>query len=77
VARVLAALAAGGRAGTAFELAERRRARELMDRMIRAQALRIDASEGSSLRPAPVQAAPLSAAGVAALIPDRQTAILE
>lgn len=77
VARVLAALAVGGRAARAFELAERRRARELGDRMVRAQALRTDSSEASSHRPAPPQAVLFSAAGVAALIPDSRTAILE
>src|SRR5262249_47464297 len=40
VARVLASLAAGGQPAHAFELAERRRARELMDQRARAQALR-------------------------------------
>jgi CHAT domain-containing protein len=77
VARVLAALAAGGAAASAFELAERRRARELMDRLARAQALRTHTPEAPSARPAPRQAAPLSTAAIAALVPDRQTAILE
>lgn len=39
-ARTIAALASGGRVSAAFELAERRRARELSDRMARAAALR-------------------------------------
>ena len=39
VARVIAALAAGGRVGAAFALAERRRARELGDRLLAAAAL--------------------------------------
>jgi CHAT domain-containing protein/tetratricopeptide (TPR) repeat protein len=95
VARVLAALAAGGRAARAFDLAERRRARELGDRMARAQALRThlpgrsvetgasgkpDASsksEPADERPGPGRAAALSAADIAALIPDGRTAILE
>jgi CHAT domain-containing protein/tetratricopeptide (TPR) repeat protein len=77
VARVLAALAAGGRAPHAFELAERRRARELMDRMARAQALRTRSPEESRQLTVPHQAEALSAAGLAALIPDRRTAILE
>ena len=78
VARVLAALAAGGRAAAAFELAERRRARELMDRMVRAQALRARAPPDESSRlPTPVQTAPLSAERIAGLIPDGHTAILE
>src|SRR5439155_4895577 len=77
VARVLAALAGGGRAPRAFELAERRRARELMDRLARAQALRTDSSAASNDRSAPRQAAPLSAADVGALVPDRRTVVLE
>jgi CHAT domain-containing protein len=77
VARVLATLAAGGRASSAFALAERRRARDLMDRLIRAQALRTHVSEPSGPRLASEQTVPVSAADVAALIPDSQTAILE
>ena len=77
VARVLAAIATGGRAERAFELAERRRARELMDRLARARALRTDSSAASGGRPPSAQAAPLSAADIASLIPDRRTALLE
>jgi tetratricopeptide (TPR) repeat protein len=77
VARVLAALAAGGRTAAAFDLAERRRARELMDRMARAQALRIHASGSSGQRSDPGQVASFSAAEIAGLMPDRRTAILE
>ena len=77
VARVLAAIAAGGQAERAFELAERRRARELMDRLARARALRTDSSAASAGRPPSAQAAPLSAADIASLIPDRRTALLE
>ncbi|HET9726056.1 MAG TPA: CHAT domain-containing protein, partial [Gemmatimonadales bacterium] len=76
VARVLAALAAGGRVARAFELAERRRARELRDRMTRADVLRAwsaPSSEPVALGPAPFT----SAADVAALMPDSGTAILE
>src|SRR5262249_37176470 len=40
VARLLGLLAAGGRVASAFELAERRRARELMDAVLQAEALR-------------------------------------
>jgi tetratricopeptide (TPR) repeat protein len=76
VARVLAALASGGHAASAFDLAERRRARELRDRMVRAEALRANAGERTSPEPA-TQAAPLSAASIAALIPDPHAAILE
>jgi CHAT domain-containing protein/tetratricopeptide (TPR) repeat protein len=77
VARVLAALAAGGRAPRAFELAERRRARELRDEMARAHALRAHSAGMPGPRLAAFDAEPLSAAGIAALIPDARTAILE
>lgn len=77
VARVLAALAAGGRAARAFELAEQRRARELADRMMQAQALRTHASTTSNPRRAPGETARLSAQEIRALIPDSSTAILE
>ena len=78
VARVLAALAAGGRAPRAFELAERRRARDLMDGMARAAGLRAHPSEtATSAHAAPLATGPLSAAAIAALIPDDRTAILE
>jgi tetratricopeptide (TPR) repeat protein len=76
VARVLAALAGGGRAARAFELAERRRARELRDQMARAEALRADADEISGALPGSDPPA-LSAAALAAHIPDDRTAILE
>jgi CHAT domain-containing protein/tetratricopeptide (TPR) repeat protein len=77
VARVLAALAAGGQPARAFEFAERRRARELMDQMARARALRTAGADSSGGRPASPRPDPLSAADIAALIPDRRTAILE
>jgi len=77
VARVLATLAAGGRMTRAFELAERRRARDLMDRMVLAQALRTHVSDASSRQPVAGSAAPLSAWDLAALIPDSSTAVLE
>ncbi len=77
VARVLAVLAAGGRPAQAFELAERRRARELMDQRLRAQAMRTHGSNASSPRTAPDSATTLTTAGIGALIPDRHTAILE
>lgn len=75
VARVLAALAAGGRAEVAFELAERRRARELKDLLVRGEALRAGASP-------PAAAAPggsvehVTADEVAAQLPER-TALLQ
>jgi tetratricopeptide (TPR) repeat protein len=74
-ARVLGALASAGRAEVALGLAERWRARELVDRMARAAALRsgapVDAARGA------LSATPLGAAEVAAALPDEQTALLE
>lgn len=91
VARVLAALAAGGRADAAFALAERRRARELAERLVRARALHAGdaaAAPASSDRATPATtsaardaspkpAARTTAASVAAAIPDDRTAVLE
>ena len=77
VARVLAALAANGRAAPAFELAERRRARELMDQLMRARALRTDAPAASDSLATPRQSLPLAAAELVGLIPDDRTAVLE
>jgi CHAT domain-containing protein len=76
VARVLAALATNGRTALAFELAERRRARELMDQLMRARALRTDTAAADSLA-APRQSLPLAAAELTRLIPDDRTAVLE
>ena len=73
VAWVLAALAAGGRAAASFDLAERRRARELRDRLIQARALRVDSVKAAEL---PRQSSTSSAAELEALIPD-QTAVVE
>jgi CHAT domain-containing protein/tetratricopeptide (TPR) repeat protein len=73
-ARVLAALAAGGRVEAAFALAERRRARLLADRLNQGQALR----EGAALVRAPAhRAGPLPAAEIAAALPDSFTAVVE
>ncbi len=75
-ARVLAALAAGGRADAAFALAEQRRARLLTDRLNQAFALRESATSGAS-RPGPQRARPLTAAKIAASLPDSSTAVVE
>jgi tetratricopeptide (TPR) repeat protein len=74
VARVIAALAAGGRVGAAFTLAERRRARELGDRLLEATAL-----EGAGAAPArdtATVARPIASEELAALLPD-STALVE
>ena len=83
-ARVVAALASAGRADDALALAERTRARTLMDRLARDEALRAaatptDAPAGASLlRPAAETGATRpSAAAIAAALPDRRTALLE
>jgi CHAT domain-containing protein/tetratricopeptide (TPR) repeat protein len=75
VVSLLSALARGGHSNAAFELAERRRARELADRLAQAQGLH---------RGAPVNEADTASAGshvgaaaVIAGIPDDSTAILE
>ena len=75
VARVLAALAQGGRADAAFTLAERRRARELMDRLVQNAAL--EASHNDAAGRISRGIAPVTPADVAALLPDDRTAFLE
>jgi CHAT domain-containing protein len=75
VARVLGALAAGGRVAAAFELAERRRARELVDALLQAEALRADSSK-TEARATP-SAGSVTAAAAAASLPDEKTALLE
>ena len=72
-ARALAVLAGAGRAEAAFSLAERWRARELMDRLTRVAALRVAEPE----RSVPSTAAPRTAADVIAAMPDDRTALLE
>ncbi len=76
LARVLNALALGGRAPAAFELAEQNRARELGDALARAAALRAGTGRSSGLGSALVRAAP-SARELAAALPDGHTAVLE
>ncbi len=73
-ARVLAALAAGGRTDAAFALAERRRARHLTDRLNQAEALR---ETGDTVTATNTGARPLTAPEIARALPDGETAILE
>ena len=77
-ARVLAALATGGRSDAAFALAERRRARELKDRLFRAAGLRTD-SAGALPAAGTLSgsAASVTAAEIAGQLPDDATALLE
>jgi CHAT domain-containing protein/tetratricopeptide (TPR) repeat protein len=71
VARVVAALGAGGRVDAAFGLAERRRARELGQRLLEASVLEASPAASTAL------AAPMAAAELAALLPDDSTALIE
>ena len=78
VPTVLAALTTGGRAADAFALAEHRRARELADRILQAEALDANRDGG----PSPVARARgqsyfALAADIASLIPDDSTALVE
>lgn len=75
-ARVLAALADGGRAEAAFALAEQRRARLLTDRLNQALALREGATPASNAADLP-RARPLSAEEIVRALPDSATAVLE
>ncbi|MHB1224518.1 MAG: CHAT domain-containing protein [Gemmatimonadaceae bacterium] len=78
VPRVLAALAADGRVGQAFALAERRRARELVNRMMQAEVLRDGRSADGELRTrVQRQGEPIDADRLAAALPDSRTALLE
>lgn len=84
VARVLAALAAGGRVDAAFRLAERRRARELSDRLTQVAALRsVGAPDSSRIRSgenATIQERATDAIGstsTALTLTDERTALLE
>jgi tetratricopeptide (TPR) repeat protein len=74
---VIAALARAGRDETAFRLAERRRARLLLDRMVKAEAARPPApgrAPGSAVR---TEWRGVSRQEVAAALPDDSTAVLE
>lgn len=75
-ARVLAALAAGGRAEAAFALAEQRRARHLTDRINQALALR-EGAEADSADARATRARPLTSAEIAGTLPDSATAVVE
>jgi tetratricopeptide (TPR) repeat protein len=74
---IIAGLARGGREGTAFHLAERRRARLLLERLVKAEATRPDA------QPVPQAVSPragwrgVTHQDVSAALPDDSTAVLE
>ena len=80
VPRVIAALAAGGRANAAFGLAERRRARELGRRLVEASALETSpANDGAPSVPRTGAAvtSSIGAPEIAGLLPDDSTALVE
>lgn len=80
LAVVLAALSGAGHEAAAFDLAERRRARELSERMARASALRDAPAAANSGKRAVAMigaARTMSVAEIARAIPDDSTAILE
>jgi hypothetical protein len=76
-ATIIAALAAAGRVEPAFQLAERLRARELLDRLARAEGL----AAAETARDTSHQTSPLTrvaaVADLAAALPDGRTALLE
>ena len=76
--RVIGALASAGRVGPAFELAERRRARELLDRLLQADASgvhRAGVAESSAVRHRVAE--PISLEDLERGIPDEHTAVVE
>ena len=75
VATVLRLLATNGRAESAFELAERRRARQLGDELARASALR--GVQQDSVLPARALPRSVTARQVTDALPDDQTALIE
>jgi len=76
VVSVVNEIAAAGRVGPAFELAERRRARELADRLARAD-VNHSADNSGSRTVGPSQPAAISGMEVIRSIPDDSTAVLE
>ena len=78
IARVLALLAGSGRAASAFELAEHRRARDLADRMRRAEALKPGLEEGADTgTTVGREQHRITAGAMASLIPDDHTVLVE
>jgi tetratricopeptide (TPR) repeat protein len=78
-AEVIAAAARSQRIATGFALAERQRARELADQLVRAQALGTDGRAPVGVRPGsrPTGATPISLAQLQGALPDDSTALLE
>jgi hypothetical protein len=78
VARIINVLASDGRVAVAFQLAERRRARELRDQFARAEALRTGCpAEGCSSTLSKAMPEPRTAGEVSGLIPNDATALVE
>lgn len=76
--RVIGALAGAGRVGPAFELAERRRARELLDRMLQADASQVRAAGEGEVGAANRRVVEVpTVEQIAGAIPDTQTAVIE
>jgi CHAT domain-containing protein/tetratricopeptide (TPR) repeat protein len=77
VVRVLAALAMGGRPAESFELAERRRARELADRLAQSRGLHPGRQAPLPNSSKTVKPVTITASDLAEQIPDDSTAVLE
>jgi tetratricopeptide (TPR) repeat protein len=76
--RVIGALAGAGRLGSAFELAERRRARELLDRMMQADASRVRGAGEGEVTAANRRVVEVpKVEQIAGAIPDTGTAVVE
>ena len=77
VATILSRLALAGQVDRAFALAERRRARDLRDRLMRNDAARRTASTDAETSPALAELTrPMTASAVAASLPDDSTAVV-
>jgi len=74
-ATVVAALVEGGRIAQAFQIAERQRARDLLEQMVRAEALR--GTDGDSIPASSRSVDVRSAESIMESIPDDSTAIVE
>lgn len=78
IARVIGALASAGRIVPAFELAERRRARELLDQLLQADASRVRGAGQAQAGGGNSRVADFSSAEqIAGAIPDGETAVVE
>lgn len=76
-ARAIATLARRGQQASAFEQAERRRARTLAERIVQADALRAHAETTEGHHGTSIEDARATIAGIRAALPDERTALLE